>query len=106
MPILSRLRSLNKNEFFKHGKNYIAGGFLSHGLTFLSIPILTRLLSPNDYGMIAVFVSMVAVFPVLIGLNFNGALSRKYYENDETYGEFIYTIIRFITFFGVLIVGS
>ncbi|MBN2725418.1 MAG: oligosaccharide flippase family protein [Deltaproteobacteria bacterium] len=99
MKLVHRIKALNKIEFVRHGKNYLAGNFMVQGLTFLSIPVFTRLLNPDDYGTIAVFTSIVAVFSILLGLNFNGSVTRKYYENDSTFGEFIYSITRFIGVF-------
>ena len=48
---------------------------------------------------------MVLVFPVLLGLNFSGALGRKYYEKDDTFGEFVYSTTRFITLFALTLTG-
>jgi len=101
LSISSRLKALNQIEFVRHGKNYLAGNFMVQGLNFISIPILTRLLSPEDYGLLAVFMALVAVFTILLGLNFPGAVTRKYYEQDETFGTFIYSTTRFILVFSV-----
>lgn len=75
------------------------------GLLFISIPILTRLLNPDDYGMIAVFMSMVSIFLVLLSLNFQSAVGRKYYEQDDSFGAFIHTNLRFITAFSLSLIG-
>ena len=103
MSISSKLKALNQLEFVRHGKNYLAGNFMVQGLAFISIPILTRLLNPDDYGMIAVFISMVAIFSILLGLNFQGSINRKFYETDDSFGEFIYSSTRFIFFFALVL---
>ena len=105
MSLLSQLKALNQIEFVRHGKNYLAGNFMVQGLAFVSIPILTRMLNPDDYGMIAVFTSMVAIFSILLGLNFHGSINRKYYEQDDSFGEFIYSTTRFIFLFALAGVG-
>ena len=101
MSIFSRIKALNQIEFVRHGKNYLAGNFMVQGLNFISIPILTRLLVPEDYGLLAVFMALVSVFSILFGLNFQGAVTRKYYEDDDTFGEFIFSSTRFILFFSI-----
>jgi len=103
--MIERIKALNQIEFFRHGKNYLVGNFMVQGLAFLSIPILTRILAPDDYGLIAVFVSIVSIFSILLGLNFHGSISRKYYEEDDSFGEFIYSTTRFVLIFALLGVG-
>ncbi len=81
---------------------------MTQGLAFLSIPILTRLLDPDDYGVLSVFTAFVAVFSILLGLNFHGSVSRKYYEEDGTFGQFLFTshqFIRLVGLGGVLLLG-
>lgn len=74
---------------------------MTQGLAFVSIPILTRLLDPDDYGVLSVFTAFVAVFSILLGLNFHGAVSRKYYEKDGTFGPFLFTSHQFIRLAGL-----
>jgi len=103
LSVILFLKSLNKIEFIKHGKNYLTGNVLTKGLAFLSIPILTRLLSPNDYGQIAVFISMMEIFTLLIGLNFVAAIGRRYYEEDDKFGEYMYSTMLFVAIVGMTI---
>ena len=105
MSLYRKILALNQIEFVRHGKNYLAGNFMVQGLAFVSIPILTRMLNPDDYGMIAVFVSMVSIFLVLLSLNFQSSIGRKYYEKDESFGEFVFTNVRFISVFSLFLVG-
>ncbi len=39
-------------QFLKHSSIYIASSFLTRGLGFILLPILTRYLAPSDYGVI------------------------------------------------------
>ena len=87
-----KINTLLKTDLAKHGKNYLFGNFMIQGLNFISIPILTRLLTPRDYGVISIFSSIIQIFTVLIGLNLTGAIARKYYESlEEEYGSFLYS---------------
>lgn len=63
------LKEINKIELLTHAKNYLFGGIFSKILLFLSIPIFTRFLTPEDYGKIAIFGTLVAIFSVLFSLN-------------------------------------
>lgn len=83
-------------ELFKHGKNYVSSAFLVKGLSIISIPILTRLLVPADYGILAVFSSFVTIVSIVFGLGFKGAVSRYYYESTGHFNSFISANILFV----------
>jgi len=41
-------------EFISHSKNYLEAGIFTRALSFISIPVFTRLLLPNEYGILAI----------------------------------------------------
>lgn len=41
----------NGNAILKAGLGYTIGNYMIKGLTFFSIPIFARLLSPDNYGI-------------------------------------------------------
>jgi O-antigen/teichoic acid export membrane protein len=45
-----------------------AGKFLLQGISFFTIPIFTRLLTPSDYGQVAVYSTWVSMFSLIVGL--------------------------------------
>lgn len=67
--------SLAKNSFI-----YLSSNILSASIPFLLLPILTRVLSPTEYGQIAIFQTLVTGLAAFIGLNAVGAANRKYYD--------------------------
>lgn len=96
-------------KMIKHVRNYLGSEVLSKALGFLSIPILTRLLSTADYGIINVYISYVSIFLIVLTLNSGASISRYYYENKDNFKDFVGTTIIFniicfiITFFVILI---
>jgi O-antigen/teichoic acid export membrane protein len=56
---------------------------LSAGIPFLMIPILTRVLSPEDYGKVAIYSVLVTVLGALTGLNVHGAVGIRYFNGDS-----------------------
>jgi O-antigen/teichoic acid export membrane protein len=51
---------------------------------FILLPILTRYLSPSEYGEIAMFTILVAGLSAISGLSVHGAVMRKYYDNPAS----------------------
>ncbi|MFB2649027.1 lipopolysaccharide biosynthesis protein [Shewanella mangrovisoli] len=75
--------SLAKKSFV-----YLLSNIISASIPFLLLPILTRALSPAEYGQIAMFQTLVAGLAAFIGLNAVGAANRKYYDDDSNIYEF------------------
>ncbi|KMJ53611.1 hypothetical protein ACG97_07765 [Vogesella sp. EB] len=59
---------------------YTISNFAVAGVPFLLLPVLTRILSPEDYGLIAMFTMVVSFFVVAAGLNIHGAVMVRYFE--------------------------
>lgn len=71
------LKQINKIELLTRTKNYLFGGIFSKTLLFLSIPIFTHFLTPEDYGKIAIFSTLVAIFSVLFSLSLESAVQQN-----------------------------
>ncbi|WP_240309873.1 lipopolysaccharide biosynthesis protein [Vibrio cholerae] len=74
----SKNMSLAKNSLV-----YLLSNIINASIPFLLLPILTRVLSPTEYGQIAMFQTLVAGLAAFIGLNAVGAANRKYYDDDN-----------------------
>jgi len=86
-------------EFISHTKNYLSAGIFTRALSFISVPIFTRLLLPNEYGILAIFSSISSIFAILLGFNMHGAVGRYYYEKSDDFAEFLGSNLLFILFF-------
>lgn len=61
----------------------LAGGAaLAHGITALSLPILSRLYAPSDFGTLAVFSSLLSIISSAACLRFDIAIPIPENEND------------------------
>lgn len=80
----------------KHSRNYLFATIATKALSFISIPVYTRLLSVEDYGVVNVFMSMVGIVAVLLTLSSEASISRYYYDakNTEDFKRFVGTSIR------------
>ena len=86
-------------EFISHSKNYLSAEIFTKALAFISVPIFTRLLLPNEYGILAIFSSITSIFAILLGFNIRGAIARYYYEKSNDFAEFLGSNLLFILFF-------
>ncbi|MEO6054317.1 MAG: oligosaccharide flippase family protein [Chthoniobacterales bacterium] len=62
---------------------YFFGSAANALLPLVLLPLLTRYLKPEDYGIIATANVLIQVALVLIGLNAYGLIARNYFDKDE-----------------------
>lgn len=62
---------------------YLFSSFLNGIIPFLILPVLTRFLSPSDYGIVAMFSVLITFLAPFTGLSVHGAVYRKYFDLDE-----------------------
>ena len=67
----------------KHGTVYTLGMVLSRLVGFVMIPVYTRVLTPNDYGVLEMLSLTTDVLALLIGLGIGQAVIRYYYRYDS-----------------------
>lgn len=72
-------------KLFKNSFIYVLGDVLNKAVPFFMLPVLTRYLTPEDYGIIAVFTVLVSILAVFTGLSIHGAINVNFFrmQKDE-----------------------
>lgn len=83
LPFPKRIAAFFDSPFFKGSFIYLLGSVLNSVLPLALMPVLTRHLSPTDYGMVATGTVLIQIFVVFIGVNAYGLLARGHFDNDE-----------------------
>lgn len=85
---------------FKHSFNYFLGGVATKVLSLITLPILTALLSPYEYGIIGLYTGYISILTTLISLNCYTAVGRYYFEKTSDFNSFFGTllIVNFLLF--------
>ncbi|WP_426416291.1 oligosaccharide flippase family protein [Aestuariirhabdus sp. LZHN29] len=86
---------------------YLSSSIISKAIPFLMLPVLTRYLSPEEYGLIAIFQLLVTFTSPFIGMSLNSNITRKFYKlSQDDIAAYIYNIylILFLSFSIVSIV--
>lgn len=79
----------------KHSFHYFIAQVASKALAFVSIPVYTRILSMEEFGIVQVFLSTVGIASVLLTLNTEVGINRYYYDrrSNDDFKEFVGTTI-------------
>lgn len=62
---------------------YAGANIINSAVPFLMLPVLTRYLTREDYGIVAMFGALIAVTTPFVGMASQGAVNRQYFEKDE-----------------------
>lgn len=71
------------NRLLGHASIYTLSNFAVAGAPFLLLPILTRILDPASYGMVAMFSLVVAFVSVWVGVNIHGAITVRFFDRSN-----------------------
>lgn len=93
----SKLNSLA----LKAGIFYIVGQLFIRGLTFLTTPIYTRLLSTAQYGEIRIYESWMLIMVPVMSLCLFRSVDRAKYDMGEKYNEYV-SSVQTLSYFSIL----
>jgi len=69
-----QLKSGVKSEFGKNVLTIFSGASISQIIPFIISPILTRIYSPDDFGLLALFVSVFSIISIISTLQYEAAI--------------------------------
>jgi O-antigen/teichoic acid export membrane protein len=87
------------------GKDLIAYGIMggvTRSLNLLLLPILTRLFSPDDYGIIDIIATLTSLLSLFMTLNLPSALARLWFEStkENRQEQLVSSVISFVVLAG------
>ncbi len=78
-----------------HARNYLSASIATKAMGFISLPVMTRLLSPAEYGVFNVFTSYIGLLVIVLSLNNYSSIGRYWYEDLDDFNSFFGTSIFF-----------
>lgn len=82
----------SNQKALKAGLGYTIGNILLKGITFLSIPVFSRLLSVSDYGIYNTFGSYVSVLTVIVGFALHASIKNAKYDYSSKLNDYCSSI--------------
>ncbi|HEY8033019.1 MAG TPA: oligosaccharide flippase family protein [Methylocella sp.] len=97
---------MRKNSLLSGSATYLVSNILNAAVPLALLPILTRYLTREQYGEVAMFQALLAVLGAVTGLSATGAAGRKYYDADLSQEElkfFIGSCFQILLVSGILV---
>ncbi len=76
-------KKLTQDSLFKSSFIYTMTSLLNRAIPFLLLPVLTRYLTPEDYGIVAMFTVVSLIVGTFTGLSVHGSIQREYYNKEN-----------------------
>ena len=73
-----------KNQLLKNASTYFGANILNGLIPFLLLPILTRFLSVESYGEVAIFQTLYMALSAFVGITIAGAADREFFDDGTS----------------------
>jgi len=104
VSIVTQIKGLSEDTVY-----YGFGGAFAKFISFFTAPILTRIFTPADYGMLDFVATTFSFFMMLAGINIVSGIYRFFYEVDKGKEQdkllstgLIFTMLMGIVFMGIM----
>ncbi|MGN0403520.1 MAG: lipopolysaccharide biosynthesis protein [Acetatifactor sp.] len=87
----------SQNKVVKAGAGYVIGNYLLKGITFLSAPIFTRLMTTEEFGNFGTYISYESIFYIILGLALHSSINNAKYKYKEKFEEYVSSIVLLTT---------
>ena len=77
--VLGLLKAVD-TKLFRNVGIYTFGHILNAAIPFMLMPVLTRYLSPEDYGITAILGVLIGIYTPFVGVNLQGFVSVAYFK--------------------------
>jgi O-antigen/teichoic acid export membrane protein len=91
------MKYFNSNPFLLNVMTLISGTALSQGILLAATPFLTRLFTPEEFGIFALYVAIVGIISVVAAWKYELAILLPKKEQDAKALLFLSVIITFVT---------
>ena len=83
------MKNIFKSKLVGNAAIYALANVLNGAIPFLLLPILTRVFTPEQYGLVTLISAVIAIMGAFTGLSVHGAVSVKYFDKEIDHPKFV-----------------
>lgn len=106
MTDLLNFSNIFKHKLFKNSFVYTGSNVIRNAIPFLLLPVITRYLTPTDYGIVATFEVLLVIAVVFVNLNMHGAVGVNFFQIGKPELEVYIGNVVFILFISFVLTFS
>ncbi|MBU3158694.1 oligosaccharide flippase family protein [Clostridium frigoris] len=96
------IKKIYQNRLVKSGIWFTIGTFFVQGISFITMPIFTRMLGTSGFGIVNVYTTWLSVFTTIITLGLLATVNNAKVDFKERYDEFASSILFLATLLAIL----
>src|SRR5690554_5589444 len=98
MRLRNFINKISKANFFKGFAIYLGSSVINKAIPFLLLPILTKYLTPEEYGILAIYQVMMSFAMPLVGMNMQNNITRNFFKETKEYvGRMVFNLLVVLT---------
>ncbi|MBB1274711.1 lipopolysaccharide biosynthesis protein [Psychromonas sp. SR45-3] len=79
------------NKTVKHFINYFFSDLFVKGFLFISLPLLSRVMTPSEYGKLSLISAAISILFVFLSFNIQNAISNRYMRTKNDFGSYLFS---------------
>ena len=83
---------MKHKSVIKNGGLYIFGNLFNKAIAFMTVPIFTRILTTEEYGIVNTYSSWVSFMAVFVGMSMGQTIRNAFVDMREELGKYISSI--------------
>ena len=102
-------KKLLSSELVRNSSYYTIANVINAAVPFFILPILTRYLTPADYGIVSILQVVQSFLVILVGLNTHGAVSVNFFKMEtRELRKFVGNVFLILlgSFFVLMVIGA
>lgn len=93
---------MNAAGYKKASSYYLVGNLFNKGISFLTVPIFTRILSTTDYGIVTTYNSWIAILAMIMGFAIHMGIRAAFIDYEEKIDDFLSVVTTFTLLCGTV----
>lgn len=93
---IKRMQSFVQSKTIMHGTLFSLFSFINRGFVFLLLLILANFISPNEYGYLSLFSTVVTILDFFICLSCEGYMSVAFFQEGIASVKYVFSTILYV----------
>lgn len=83
---------MKQKSVINNGSLYLFGNLFNKAIAFITVPVFTRILTAEEYGIVNTYTSWVALMAVIVGLSLGNSIRNAFVDMNKELGKYISSI--------------
>lgn len=105
MILINKLKGILRNQTVKAGTWYTLSNILNKAVGFISMPLFTKFMSPEEFGIVNTYLSWVTVISIFIGLFLFQSIVVAFKDFTKDIDKYLSSVLT-LSFISFIFIGS